>query len=365
MAAGSRQTQDRRTRHQLEALPANAAQQPAADDALLYPALRFRPEDALHPAAPTLCRASRLRAAYPQLRLRSGRRDYAPRSRARAVVESRANTRNCGAFDRCFRSSVRIDPTRLCAGLVPKHSEIHRRRHRVFRHPDPGRRSNRRGDNSIARLIVNWNVLTACAVLATTTPGIAAPTKLAFEKSDAVWVANIDGSGAKKIANGQSPALSPDGTRLAFNTVQAVGQPAHRKIAVADLATQQVKVFDEVPSDNCLQATWSHDGQRLLFYAYVENEMRIAVMNADGSDFKFISKTGAEHQNYWSATWAHDGQSFFGQDMENLYQLSLDGSVMKKWPIEQLVPHGGMSGNVRLNISPDGKTLLLDVEMDE
>ncbi|MFL6528131.1 MAG: translocation protein TolB [Chthoniobacterales bacterium] len=214
-------------------------------------------------------------------------------------------------------------------------------------------------------MIANWNVLTACAVLATTTPGIAAPTKLAFEKSDAVWVANIDGSGAKKIANGQSPALSPDGTRLAFNTVQAVGQPAHRKIAVADLATQQVKVFDEVPSDNCLQATWSHDGQRLLFYAYVENEMRIAVMNADGSDFKFIPNTGGEHQNYWSATWAHDGQSFFGQDMENLYQLSLDGSVMKKWPIEQLVPHGGMSGNVRLNISPDGKTLLLDVEMDE
>jgi TolB protein len=214
-------------------------------------------------------------------------------------------------------------------------------------------------------LIAEPKALAAYVLLATTALSSAAPPKLAFQKADAVWVANIDGSGAKRIANGQSPALSPDGTRLVFNTVQPVGQPAHRKIAVANLATQHVKVFDDVPSDNCLQAAWSPDGQRLLFYAYVDNEMRIAVMNADGGDFKFVPNTGGEHQNYWSATWAHDGQSFFGQDMENLYQLGLDGVLIKKWPIEQLIPHGGMSGNVRLNVSSDGKTLLLDIEMDE
>ena len=51
--------------------------------------------------------------------------------------------------------------------------------------------------------------------------------------------------------------------------------------------------------------------------------------------------------------------------MENLYQLGLDASVIKKWPVAKLIPHGGMSGDVRLNVSPDGKTLLLDIEMDE
>jgi len=33
--------------------------------------------------------------------------------------------------------------------------------------------------------------------------------------------------------------------------------------------------------------------------------------------------------------------------------------------IKKLVPHGSMGGNVRLDASPDGKTLLMDVDMDE
>jgi TolB protein len=193
----------------------------------------------------------------------------------------------------------------------------------------------------------------------------AAPTKLAFERNDTVWVANIDGTDAKKIANGASPALSPDATRLAFDTQQAIGQPAHRKIGIADLASGSVAIFNDVPSDNCLQPVWSPDGARLLFYLYINNQMRIGVVNADGTGFRFIDKDDATHHGYWSATWAHDGQSIYGQDMANLYQLSLEATVMKKWTIEKLIPRGGMNGNVRLNVSPDGKTLLLDVEMDE
>ncbi len=201
--------------------------------------------------------------------------------------------------------------------------------------------------------------------LATIAPSFAAPTKLVFESNDTVWIASIDGSGAKKIADGASPALSPDETRVAFNTEQATGQPAHRKIAVVSLTSGDLTVFNDLPSDNCLEPAWSPDGKQLLFYLYVNNEMQIGLMNADGSDFKLIQKSHPTHHNYWSVTWARDGQSLYAQDMENLYQLGLDASVLKKWQIANLIPHGGMSGNVRLNVSPDGKTLLLDVEMDE
>jgi hypothetical protein len=36
----------------------------------------------------------------------------------------------------------------------------------------------------------------------------------------AVWIANLDGTGEKKIADGIFPAISPDGTRVAFNTTE-------------------------------------------------------------------------------------------------------------------------------------------------
>ncbi len=191
------------------------------------------------------------------------------------------------------------------------------------------------------------------------------PQKLAYERDNAVWVANLDGTSAKKISGGQSPDLSPDGTKLAFNTVQPDGQPAHRKIAIADLADGKIKTFDDVPSNNCLGAIWSPDGTKLVFTHYIKDDMRIGFINADGTGYHALDKEDAKHKAYWSVCWAWDGQSIFGQDMENLYHLGLDGSVIKKWLISKIVPKGGMSGDIRLDPSSDGKTLLMDVEMDE
>ncbi len=189
--------------------------------------------------------------------------------------------------------------------------------------------------------------------------------QIAFERADAVWVANLDGSGAKKIAGGQAPALSPDATLLAFNTVQPMGQPAHRKIAVANLADGKVTVFNDVPSDNCLEPAWSPDGAKLLFTLYVKDEMRLALMNADGSGFHYLQKEGGKTKAYWSACWARDGQSIYAQDMEVIHQLSLEGADLKKWVVAKLAPKASMGGDVTLAVSPDGGKLLMDLEMDE
>ncbi|PYJ73647.1 MAG: hypothetical protein DME75_00980, partial [Verrucomicrobia bacterium] len=43
---------------------------------------------------------------------------------------------------------------------------------------------------------------------------------VAFERNNAVYLANLDGTGERKIADGIFPAISPDGTRVAFNTVE-------------------------------------------------------------------------------------------------------------------------------------------------
>src|SRR5438132_551150 len=42
--------------------------------------------------------------------------------------------------------------------------------------------------------------------------GAPAAQLIAFERNDAVWIASLDGTGAKKIADGIFPAISPDGT---------------------------------------------------------------------------------------------------------------------------------------------------------
>jgi TolB protein len=67
----------------------------------------------------------------------------------------------------------------------------------------------------------------------------------------------------------------------------------------------------------------------------------------------------------YSPIWARDGQSVFCEDMSNIYQIGLDGTVRAHWKINKIVPNGDMSGDGRIDISPDGKRLLLSIDMGE
>jgi TolB protein len=61
---------------------------------------------------------------------------------------------------------------------------------------------------------------------------------IAFERNNAIYIANLDGTSEKKIADGIFPAISPDGTRVAFNTVEKTSDSTYvRHMAVVDVAT--------------------------------------------------------------------------------------------------------------------------------
>jgi hypothetical protein len=68
--------------------------------------------------------------------------------------------------------------------------------------------------------------------------------QIAFERDQAVWIANLDGTGEKKIADGIFPAISPDGTRIAFNTTEKTSDTTYaRHIAVVDIGTGKIDVL--------------------------------------------------------------------------------------------------------------------------
>jgi TolB protein len=90
--------------------------------------------------------------------------------------------------------------------------------------------------------------------------------RIAFERNDAVYIANLDGTGEKKIAEGIFPAISPDGTRVPFNFVEKTSDTTYvRHIAVVEVATGKLNVFRDVPSDNSYYPTWTADGTQILF----------------------------------------------------------------------------------------------------
>ena len=194
---------------------------------------------------------------------------------------------------------------------------------------------------------------------------IAADRHIAFERDDAVWIANLDGANEKLVAAGIFPAVSPDGTRVAYTRVEKSGTTYIRRIAIVDLATGKTNVFKDVPSDNAYYPSWSPDGTRILFTLRSNEVWDLAVINADGTGFRVLKKGEQNKITLYSPSWARDGQSIFCQDMTNIYHLSGDGAMLDHWNIEKIIPNGNMSGDGRIDVSPDGKYLLLSVDMGE
>src|SRR4029453_12539500 len=192
----------------------------------------------------------------------------------------------------------------------------------------------------------------------------AAERKIAYEHRDNIFVADADGTHPKKIAAGALPEISPDGTRVAFNTeADAKKRPGpERQSAVADLSNGKVTVLNDIPSDNCFGPVWSPDGSKLAFSIMAEKEWHLGLVNTDGSGFRFVKNAGLKSEAFGAPEWARDGKSIFCHDLDNIYQIDLDGNILKKWELSKILIDAGMNGGDRLSVSPDGKVLLMDVD---
>jgi TolB protein len=193
----------------------------------------------------------------------------------------------------------------------------------------------------------------------------AADRRIAFERDDAVYLANFEATMVRKLTDGIFPAISPDVTRVAFTTVERSGGNYIRRIAVTEIASGRTTVFSEIPSDNSYGAAWSPDGNWVAFTFRLGDLWHLGLIKADGTGFKLVKRGQQDQVTLYSPCWANDGQSIFCQDMTNLYRIGLDGSIMAQWNIGKIVPNGTMSGDGRIDVSPNGNRLLLSIDMDE
>lgn len=184
---------------------------------------------------------------------------------------------------------------------------------------------------------------------------------LAFQQGAWLCVAEPDGSKIRKITKGVYPDISPDGTKIAFNTEDADGK---RRIAVADVASKKVTLVPNIPSDNCFGPVWSPDGQRVAFSIFLDSKWFLAHIGVDGSDLKIFRRDG-KGDEFWVPCWSADGKSLFCHSLDDIFQLSLDGKTLQKWPISKISSKGGMNSGSGLSVTADGKALIVDLDMDE
>ena len=152
---------------------------------------------------------------------------------------------------------------------------------------------------------------------------------------------------------------------MAFTTNEPSDKLPVRHIALADIASGKVTVLKGIPSDNSFGPAWSPDGKALLFSILKGEFWQLGLVNADGTGFRVVKKSKGDNESCYGPCWAADGQSFFCHDLDAIYRCDLDGKVLKKWAIHDIVKNGDMSSNCRLSVSPNGTALLMDAEMNE
>jgi TolB protein len=145
-----------------------------------------------------------------------------------------------------------------------------------------------------------------------------------------------DGSDLVRLTNDpgfdDSPAISPDGTRIAFLTARHDPNPQFPNLAyeiyVMDVDGRNGRRLTDTAAAEDHPA-WSPDGSRILFDADYDGDgyMEIYAMRADGTDVTRLTSNQANDQ---FADWSPDGtQIAFSSDRRgnwDIYVMDADGS---------------------------------------
>jgi TolB protein len=205
-------------------------------------------------------------------------------------------------------------------------------------------------------------IYSAVVLLLSNAPASELARHLCFSRDNGVWIANLDGTGARKLVTGNDPAISQDGVRIAYTEP---GKGNIRHIAVIEVSSGKKAVFRDLPSDNAFGPVWSPDGRRLLFLIFAGEHWRLGLIGVDGAGFQLVPAPPAVTQDLFSPAWAIDGQSIYAQDLNSVYQVDLTGKVLAQWKISDALPQADMNSNDRIEPSDDGKSLLVDADLDE
>lgn len=183
-----------------------------------------------------------------------------------------------------------------------------------------------------------------------------------FQLEEDVAVANLAEAKPKPrvLGKGYDPAMSPDGTKVAYTQTDEQGD---RRIAIFDVTTGKSNLVKGIPGKNEFMPVWSADGTKILFNHFKESDWSLASVNTSGGGFQIVIDQGVRQVAGCSPL--PNAIDWLCHDLERFFLVTVPDSgagTIKDLPKPTVIE--GLSMPSRIAVSADGKTALFDQMMD-
>lgn len=153
--------------------------------------------------------------------------------------------------------------------------------------------------------------------------------------NDEIWIYDDCGKNQEFICNGYDPDISPNGKFIAFTLYEDLS----RKIAIVDIKTKKVKVLNSIPGSNSSKPKWAPNGKKIAFNYRNGTRWVVGIIDQNNNEFNILNKDIES----FSCSWSFDGKYIICHDAKYIYKLNLDGSIVFKKLIKNIIDNNGIS----------------------